>query len=147
MNVNTQSVIKAGGVGAAINVILGLLSAVTLFIPEVGLLTWPFLCCGGVLIPVLAGALYGRFTPGRETMGESAAGGALSGFAAGLMYGVFSGIASAVYTVVQGGEIVDALSATAGSLVGSCCGAIIFGSLLGAVGGAIWNATQGNKGM
>lgn len=144
--INTQSVIKAAGIGAAINAVLGLLSILTLWVPDLALLTWPFLCCGGILIPVLAGALYGRFNPGQETMSDGAIGGAVSGFAAGLMYGIFSSIATAVYALVQGGNFGDALAGSTTTLVSSCCGAILFGSILGAVGGAIWVATQGNKG-
>lgn len=144
--INTQSIIKAAGIGAAINAVLGLLSVLTLWMPDLGILTAPFLCCGGILVPVIAGALYGRFTPGQETMQEAAIGGAISGFAAGLMYGIFSSLATAVYAMVEFGDIGAALSGSTTTLITSCCGAIIFGSILGAIGGAIWNATQGNKG-
>ena len=37
--INTQSVIKAAGIGAAINAVLGLLSVLTLWMPDLGLLT------------------------------------------------------------------------------------------------------------
>jgi hypothetical protein len=144
-NINTQSVIKAGAVGAAINIVLGLLGLAPLLVEELAILTVPLLCCGALLIPVLSGALYGYFTPGRETTGQAALGGALAGVAAGLMYGVFNAIANAVFILTEGGNFGDALGASAGTIVGACCGAILFGALLGAVGGAIWMATQGNK--
>ena len=84
---------------------------------------------------------------GRERAVRSTAiGGAISGFAAGLMYGIFSSLATAVYSIVEFGDIGAALTGSTTTLITSCCGAIIFGSILGAVGGAVWVATQGNKG-
>jgi hypothetical protein len=144
-NVNMQSVIKAGAIGAVINIVLGLLSFATLAIPALNVATAVLACCGGLLIPVIAGALYGYFTPGRETPGQAAIGGAIAGFAAGLMYGIFNGLATAAYNIYNGVEIADAVLGSTTQIFGYCCGAILFGSLLGAVGGAIWAATQGNK--
>ncbi len=50
-----------------------------------------------------------------------------------------------VLALVNGLEIADAIAGSTGTLIGSCCGAVIFGFILGAVGGAIWSAMQKDK--
>jgi hypothetical protein len=144
-NLNTQSVIKAAAIGAGINVFVGLLRLLEL-IPGIGdvlaVLNFVLFCCGGLLIPILTGALYGYFTPGKETLGQSALGGAVSGIVAGLIYGVVNSIVTAGVIAWNSGDIADALASSAGTLIGSCCGAFIGGAILGAIGGAIWTAVQ-----
>ncbi|MBP8000498.1 MAG: hypothetical protein KA314_15330 [Chloroflexi bacterium] len=69
MNMNMQSVLKAAAIGAIVNGILAVLgNGLTYALPAVGIISSIFLCCGGFLIPVATGALYGFFTPGRETL-------------------------------------------------------------------------------
>lgn len=147
MNINSASVLKAALIGAAINAIIGISAggATFLAVPGVSTIVSVLACCGGLLIPILTGALYGYFTPGRETLAESAAGGALAGLVAGLVYGVISGFSTAVFSVIQGADFGTVIGTTGLSLIGACCGAVIFGSLLGAIGGAVWTAVQGNK--
>jgi hypothetical protein len=147
VNINSASVLKAALIGAAINAIIGFASggATFLGIAAVQTIVSILACCGGLLIPVLTGALYGYFTPGRETLAESAAGGALAGLVAGLVYGVISGFSTAVFSILQGLDFGTVMATTGLSLVGACCGAVIFGSLLGGIGGAVWTAVQGEK--
>jgi hypothetical protein len=147
MNINTQSVLKAAGIGAGINAIIGIISGASslLGVDAVTILVGLLACCGGILVPLLTGALYGYFTPGKETLGEGAAGGAISGMVAGLIYGLVSGVITAVVSLVQGVSFDVLLANTGGTILGACCGALIFGSILGAIGGAVWTAVQGNK--
>ena len=147
-NINTQSIMKAAGIGAGINIIIGILGGAVGFlnIEAVGALFGLFACCGGILIPVITGALYGYFTPGQETLGQAALGGAISGLAAGIVYGIVSGIINAISGLVNGLDFSAVISTSGTTILLSCCGAIIFGSILGAVGGAVWTAVQGGKG-
>jgi hypothetical protein len=147
MNINTQSVLKAAGIGAGINAIIGILSGASalLGVDAVAAIVGLLACCGGILIPVMTGALYGYFTPGKETLGEAAAGGAISGMVAGLVFGLFNGVITAVVSLVQGASFEFMIGSVGGTLFAACCGALIFGSILGAIGGAVWTAVQGDK--
>jgi hypothetical protein len=140
-------VLKAAGIGAAINALIGILSALTGIrgLEIIAILVWPLYCCGYLLIPVTAGALYGYFTPGKETLGEAAAGGAISGFVAGLTYGLISGVLQIVVGLINGSDFGTILTSTSTTILTYCCGALIFGSILGAIGGAVWTAVQSNK--
>ena len=92
-NLNTQSIMKAGLAGAGVNIIVALLGFGALFLPpSVAIAGGLIACCGWALIPVGTGALYGYFTPGRETIGQAAIGGAISGIVAGLVYGIFNAL-------------------------------------------------------
>lgn len=146
MKINTESAIKAGGIGAAIAAVIGLLSGVVGYFISGNFSVGATFCCGGVIIPLLSGVLYGYLTPGKETLGQGALGGALSGFAAGIMYGIFQGISTAVVFLVQGSEFSTAIRGSIDTIVGYCCAAIFVGSVMGAIGGAVWVVTQGNKG-
>ncbi len=151
MNFNTQSVIKAAIIGAVINSIIGILSGAALLLPTsaiggaLGIITGLLACCGWAAIPVGTGALYGYFTPGKETLGQAAGGGAVSGVVAGLLYGVVNAVVQGGVLAYQSSDIATALTGSAGALIGGCCGAFIVGGILGAIGGAIWTAVQGNK--
>jgi hypothetical protein len=147
VNINSASVLKAALIGAAINAVIGITSGAATFlgITAVDSIVSILACCGGLLIPVLTGALYGYFTPGRETLGESAAGGALAGLVAGMVFGVINGFSTAVFSVIRGVAFDVVMAETGVVLLLSCCGAVIFGSLLGAIGGAVWTAVQGDK--
>jgi hypothetical protein len=147
VNINRASVLKAALIGAAINAVIGFTAGAATFlgIGAVQTIVSVLACCGGLLIPILTGALYGYFTPGRETLAESATGGALAGLVAGLVYGVISGFSTAVFATIQGVDFGTVMTTTGFSLIGACCGAVIFGSLLGGIGGAVWTAVQGEK--
>ena len=146
MNMNMQSVMKAAAIGAIVNGILAILgNGVVYALPEAEIISSVFLCCGGILIPVATGALYGFFTPGKETLQQGAIGGGVSGVVAGIAYGVLNSIMILVLALVNGADIADAFAASTGTLIGGCCGAVIFGFILGAVGGAIWTAVQKDK--
>jgi len=88
MNLHTPSIMKAGGIAAAISVILGIVSA----IPVLGCLFAPFACIGGFFIPFGAGLGYGYFAPGEENTTEGVVGGLLTGIVSGLIYGAISGL-------------------------------------------------------
>jgi hypothetical protein len=46
MNINTQSVLKAAGIGAAINAMIGILSLLSLrWARIITILVWPLYCC------------------------------------------------------------------------------------------------------
>ena len=144
-NLNTQSVIKAAAIGAGLNAIIAILGLSALIPgigPALGVLTIVLGCCGWALIPIGTGALYGYFTPGKETLGQSAIGGAVSGIVAGLIYGMVNAVIQAGIIAWNSGDIADALAGSAATLIGGCCGAFLVGGVLGAIGGAIWTAVQ-----
>lgn len=145
--INRESVMKAGGIGAIIGVVIGLVSgAINLL--DVGFLAtllWVFTCCGAVLFPLSVGALYGFFTPGKEELQQAAIGGAISGLVAGLGYGITNSIISTVVFVVGGQSFADAISDGVGVFGLACCLALLLGPIFGAAGGAIWMAVQGEK--
>lgn len=146
MNMNMQSVMKAAAVGAIINGILAILGGGLAYaLPAVAIISSLFLCCGGFLIPVGTGALYGFFTPGKENIQQAAIGGAISGAVAGIAFGILRAIMTVVISLVNGAEIVDAITGGGAALVLGCCGPIFFGLILGAIGGAIWTAVQKDK--
>lgn len=140
-NLHMPSVLKAGGITAGIAVLLGVLS----FIPFIG----PFiaLCflCGGILIPVAAGMLYGYFAPGLEDTATAAVGGALAGGVGGIILAVFSSVSGAITAGMQegigGGLAAGAVSGIFGAL---CLG--LAGFVLGAIGGLIWPLVQNQFG-
>jgi hypothetical protein len=144
-NINNQSVIKAAAIGAGANAIiaiLGLLSLVPAIGPAFGILAVVLGCCGWALIPLATGALYGYFTPGKETLQQGALGGAISGVVAGLIFGVINAVVNAGVIAWDSADIGSALGGSAVSLIASCCGAFLVGGVLGAIGGAIWTAVQ-----
>lgn len=135
--IDVPSVLKAGGISAGVAVVLGILGLIPVIGPFIGIC---FLC-GGFLIPVAAGMLYGYFAPGKEDMATSAIGGALAGGAGGIILAVFSAVTGAIGTTMQeglgGGLAAGASSGIFGAL---CLG--IFGFILGAIGGVIWPFVQ-----
>ena len=149
MKFNQQSVIKAAIVGVVINTILAILTngivLAGLGDSVLGLVNGLLLCCAGLLVPIGVGALYGYFTPGREEMSESAAGGAVTGIVAGLAFGVVNALMTAVVALIEGFDVIDAVAGATGTIVGACCGAFIFGAILGAIGGVIWGVVQKDK--
>ncbi len=140
-NLHIPSVLKAGGTGAGIAVVLGLLS----YIPFVGPFIGICFFCGGFLIPIGSGIGYGYFAPGEETTSTSAVGGGLAGGVGGLILGIFSGINATIFTALSdsatsGGE---ALAGGAIVTVMFVCGLGFMGLILGAIGGVIWPLIQG----
>ena len=136
-NLHMQSVLKAGGVSAGVAILLGVLS----LIPFIGPFVAICFLCGGILIPVAAGMLYGYFAPGEEDMSAAAVGGALAGGVGGIFLAIFSAVTGAVTTGLQeglGGGL--AAGATGGIFSALCLG--IMGFILGGIGGAIWPLVQ-----
>ncbi|MCB8925730.1 MAG: hypothetical protein H6652_08910 [Ardenticatenaceae bacterium] len=136
-NIDFPSVLKAGGAAAGVAILLSVLSLIPVIGPIIGIC---FLC-GGVLIPIGAGMLYGYFAPGQEDTTTAAIGGALAGGAGGILMAIFSAISSSVVTGLQEG-VGSGLTAGLGSgiFVSICFG--IMGFILGAVGGLIWPMVQ-----
>lgn len=146
MNINTQSVIKAGGAAALLGLVLGLLSA----IPVLNCLFAPLLCIGGLFLPLAAGLGYGYWAPGKENLSESALGGALAGGFGGFVYGLVNGLVS---MVTNGGaaafmEEADIAAAAGGGIAAfliSLCLPVIGGLIFGAIGGLLWPLVQGKR--
>lgn len=141
---NIPSVMKAGAIGAGIAIVAGLLG----YIPVLGDFVGFCLLCGGFLIPIASGMLYGYFAPGKEETAQSAIGGALSGGAAGLLLGIFTGINTAALGAVtdSGVGLGDALAGGTITALLCACGFGIAGLVLGAIGGVIWPLVQGRVG-
>ena len=140
-NIDMQSVLKAGGIGAGVAIVLGLLALIPVIGPVIGFV---FLC-GGFLIPIASGILYGYFAPGEEDSSTAAIGGALAGGASGILLSVFSAITSAISAGVSDGVG----AGLAGGAISGTIGAICFGLLgfiLGAIGGFIWPLIQKQMG-
>lgn len=154
MNFNMNSVVKAGGLAAAAGLILAVLSA----IPLLNCLILPLICVAWFVLPIAAGMAYGYFTPGKETMGQSAIGGALAGGFAGLVYSLVNGLlgaatgrATAALEQLQGiegleGVTVDGSGFTIGGLLIGMCISVFVGLIFGAVGGTLWPLFQANRG-
>jgi hypothetical protein len=141
MNLDMSSVLKAGLIAAIAGAVIGVLAG----LPLIGVLFWVCNCFGVFLVPLGAGLLYGYFAPGHENLGQGALGGALAGTATGLIFGLFNIVTQSVISLLEGSSLAGvAVGGTLGLvLVG--CGSVIFGGLLGAVGGAIWVIFQGEK--
>jgi hypothetical protein len=151
MTFNMNSVVKAGGLAAGIGLVLALLGK----IPFIGCLFVPLICLGVFALPIGAGMAYGYFTPGKETMGQSALGGALAGGFAGFVYGLLNGLLNAAtggiagaINQIEGMENipVETTGLGFGSLLFSVCFSVLGGLLFGAIGGVLWPMFQANRG-
>lgn len=140
-NLDMQSVLKAGGIGAGVAIVLGVLSLIPVIGPFIAIL---FLC-GGFLIPVASGMLYGYFAPGQEDTGTAAIGGALAGGASGILLAVFNAISTAVVGAASEGIGTGLAGGAMSGIVGAMCFGIM-GFVLGAVGGLIWPFIQKSMG-
>ncbi len=152
--------IKAGLIGAGVVLVLTLLGLIP--IPFVGCVC----CLTAWLAYVGAGALAGHFTDPPRSAGTGAGAGAIagtiSGAVNGLAYSVFAVIGGASsfgdYTSMLDPEMLQQLrdagidpqyfSTATGAggialVVGTCClSALIFGAMLGALGGALYCSTN-----
>ncbi len=160
---STQAGLKAGGIGAAVMVVLALL----------GLIPIPFLGCLCCLLVFVAwigsGVLAANFMQAPRTSGGAAGAGAVAGVLSGLGYGIVTALTAVVRAATGGGaalssaltpemiqqfqqagvdpqtftQMMSFMASTGGAaLVGSLCciGARLLGAALGAVGGAIGSA-------
>jgi hypothetical protein len=137
-NLHISSILKAGGAGAALAILLGLLS----YIPFVGGFIALCFLCGGFLIPIVSGMGYGYLAPGEEDTATSAVGGGLSGGVGGFLLGLFTGINATVFSAISE-NVGEALAGGAMLTVMCVCGFGILGMVLGAIGGVIWPLIQG----
>ncbi len=140
-NIDMQSVLKAGGIGAGVAIVLGILSLIPVIGPIIGFI---FLC-GGFLIPIAAGMLYGYFAPGLEDTATAAIGGALAGGASGILLAVFSAISGGISSGLQEGVGAGLAGGAISGIFGVLCFGIM-GFVLGAVGGLIWPFVQKQMG-
>lgn len=146
MNIDTGSVVKAGGIAAAVGLVLGVLGS----IPVLNCLFAPLFCVGAILLPIGAGVGYGYYAPGREDLGQSAIGGALAGAFGGFAYGLMTGL-MALFTnagaaaFLEDADIAIGVGGSAASFLGSLCVPIFTGLILGAIGGLIWPIIQSNR--
>jgi len=157
---STQAGLKAGGIGAAVVIVLTLL----------GLIPIPFLgclCCLLIFAAMIgAGVMAAKFSPAPRTSGSMAGAGAIAGVLTGLGYGLVTAIVAVVRATTGGAAAVSSFltpdllqqlqqagvdpqtfssilsftASTGGAAVfGSVCciGALLIGAALGAVGGAI----------
>lgn len=146
MRIDTGSVVKAGGIAAAVGLVLAVLGG----IPFLNCLVLPFLCIGAFLLPIGAGVGYGYFAPGHEDLGTSALGGALAGGFGGLAYGLGAGVMGFITNagaaaMLEDADIAVGAGGTALSFFMSLCIPIVTGFVLGAIGGLIWPLVQGNR--
>lgn len=146
MRIDTGSVVKAGGLAAAVGLVLAVLGG----IPFLNCLVWPLICIGAFLLPIGAGVGYGYFAPGREDMGQSALGGALAGGFGGLAYGLGTGVMNFITNagaaaMLEDADIAVGAGGTAVSFLVSLCIPIVTGFVLGALGGVLWPLLQGNR--
>lgn len=146
MRIDTGSVVKAGGIAAAIGLLLAVLGGISFL----NCLVFPLLCIGAFLLPVGAGLGYGYFAPGREDMGQSALGGALAGGFGGLAYGLGTGVMNFITNagaaaMLEDADIAVGVSGGIISFLASLCIPIVTGFILGALGGIIWPLVQGNR--
>lgn len=156
MGLNTNALLKAGGIGAAAMLVLTLLT----FIPFVGVVC----CCLLYLGYAGIGVLYGYFAKQNTSLtsaGSAALGGAVAAAIAGLVYGIVNGAAYLImsasgmltdylrsieelgFTVPP--EVYQLYSGVGGGILVaafSLCWGILIGAVLGAIGGAIYGATQ-----
>lgn len=140
-NLHMPSVLKAGGISAVVAILLGVLSLIPLIGPFIALC---FLC-GGVLIPVAAGMLYGYFAPGQEDTATAAVGGALAGGAGGIILAVFSSVSGAITAGMQEGIGSGLAAGAVSGIFGALCLGFA-GFVLGAIGGLIWPLVQNQFG-
>ena len=161
MNLDTKSLMRAGGIGAGVVVVLSLLG----IIPLVGVVCCclVFLAYGGI------GAGYGYFTMQEgnpSDPGQFAIGGAIAAAAASVIAGIVNAIVQLILTTLGIGigsaaalsqlegldlppEVASQFAASAGfslmgAIVGICVGFFI-AAALGAIGGAIYGSTQQNR--
>jgi hypothetical protein len=161
MNLDTQSLLKAGGIGAGVVVVLNLLG----IIPLVGVVC----CCLVIVAYAGIGAGYGYFTMqegNAADAGQFAIGGAIAAAAASVVAGIVNAIVQLILSTLGVGastaaalsqlegmdlppEVASQLAGAAGftimgAIVGICIGFFI-AAALGAIGGAIYGSTQKDK--
>jgi hypothetical protein len=160
MKLDTNALLKAGGIGAAAMLVLSLLARV----PIVGIV-----CCCLVYVGYAAiGVGYGYFAKQNGTpisAGPVALGGAIAAGIGGVLAGLVNGIGS--YILFSTGGMISMLGQLQqagltippetyqmyqepymGPLVAVCgfCFAIVIGAVIGAIAGAIYGSTQQSAG-
>jgi hypothetical protein len=135
MKINTSVALKAGLIGAAVGLVLAILTNLIPFLACV-------VCWVGPIVGLGTGALYVYFLGGAE-IGEGALGGALAGAIGGLGGGVVNAIWSLIggaAGAAGGGEGAGIVAAAGvGGFFTSLIGGIVGGAVLGAIGGLLYS--------
>jgi hypothetical protein len=137
MKINSSVALKAGLIGAAVGLVLAILTNLIPFLACV-------VCWVGPIVGLATGALYVYFLGGAE-IGEGALGGAL----AGAIGGLGGGVVNAIWSLIGGaaGAVGSdaagiAVAGGVGGFVTALFGAIVGGAVLGAIGGLIYAAIK-----
>jgi hypothetical protein len=154
---NMQAVLKAGGLGAVVMIVLNLLG----LIPCVGCVTWLLALAAYVGVGILAA----KWMNPPRTSGSGATNGAAAAAIAALVSGVIQMVVSLIYTMITGASQLSQIPAeqlktikdmgidpamlagpAAALGVGAVCCTIglVIAAALGAAGGAYWGNSHQN---
>ncbi len=162
MKFNTKALMTAGGIGAAVNVLVQLCTGSALFAPLAGpdvaaaiagfagMVGIVACLCGGIVaIGVGFSYVYFAKSEGPVQMADGALGGAIANGVAGLIGGLLGAcllvVAPLAVSAGQGAspDVAFAITSGIGGIAGAVCGGLIVGGIFGAIGGAIGAATVG----
>ena len=144
--IDFKSILKAAAVGGIVNTLIAIVSgASNLIESDLPNLIWFTLCCGAILVPVGSGLFYGRFAARRESMGNAALGGGLAGVASGVIFGLANLLVTLSVGLFESKTLDEIVTASTTVVLSACCGAFVFGALLGALGGVGWSLIQGES--
>jgi hypothetical protein len=165
MSLDNKSLMRAGGIGAGVMVVVSILSAISaLLFPPLAIIC----CCLVIVLYAGVGAGYGYFTiqeGNPSDPGQFALGGAIAAAAASVVAGIVGAVVQAILSALNIGataataaqleafdlppEAAAAFGMSAGfsiaSAIMSICIGFFIAAVLGAIGGAIYGATQQNK--
>ena len=136
--IHTGSFIKSGTSAAVLAGFIYLL-ALTPFLNN---LILAILIAGVILIPLGAGMYYSYLAPGEEIMRQSVIGGALSGLVAGIILGIAFGANAFMFGAVTTGLLGYAVAGSIGITILTASIIGLFGAILGALGGILWQLVQ-----
>lgn len=137
MKIHASSFIRAGTAGAILAGLLLLLALTPFFEDFLAIV----LVTGALIIPLCTGIYYGRLAPGEETLLQSIIGGALSGLVGGIILGIAFGL-NAFMLNLASGILGYAIASSIGVTILATAILGLFGLLLGALGGIIWQLIQ-----
>ncbi|MDX1414046.1 MAG: hypothetical protein R3293_07630 [Candidatus Promineifilaceae bacterium] len=132
--IHVGSFIKSGTMAAVLAGFIYLL-ALTPFFNNLLLV---ILLASAILIPFGSGMYYSYLAPGEERMSQSVIGGALSGLVAGLILGIAFGVNAFMIGVASTGILGYAVAGSIGVTILSAAILGVFGAIMGAVGGILW---------
>lgn len=161
MKLNQGALLKSGGIGAVIYILVQICQGSAAFAPLLGpagagligaasIVAIVACLCGGIVaLGIGFGYVYFAAQEGPVQMADGAIGGALATGIAGLLGGLAGacvGLAAPIAISAQAGaspDVAAALGAGIGGAIGAICGGLIGGAIVGAIGGVIGAATVG----